>query len=315
VAGGPLPHRLTADAGFPKELLRLLETEVPRKVVFLSFLLVLAFPIPVNLVKCNARQRAQVTPQHSSVPSNAREFRTTRWSEVLLSAESQAPGSKEALADLCRLYWYPLYAYVRRRGYTLEDAQDLTQGFFLSLLNRKAIRQATPLRGKFRSFLLSSLQNYLCDQSDRERTLKRGRDIQFVPFDFQGGEERYQSEPADPLTPERIFDARWAMTVLGEVLRLLRTEYAALGKTSVIETLEPYLDPANSQRLPTYEEAGAKLQLSVGAVKSLIHRLRRRHHTLLRQEVSRTVTSPASVDEELRSLCDAFIAGEGHIAS
>jgi RNA polymerase sigma factor (sigma-70 family) len=257
---------------------------------------------------------AHVRPNDSSVTGNAREFRTTRWSEVLLSAESRAPGSKEALADLCRLYWYPLYAYIRRRGYTAEDAQDLTQGFFLSLLDRKALRQATPLRGKFRSFLLSSLQNYLSDQLDRERTLKRGRDIRFVHFDFEGGEGRYQSEPADPLTPEKIFDARWAMTLLAEVLRLLRTEYAVLGKTSIIETLEPYLDPANSRKLPTYEEAAVKLKLSVGAVKSLIHRLRRRHHTLLREEVSRTVTSPASVDEELRSLCDAFIAAEGHIA-
>lgn len=258
---------------------------------------------------------AHVRPDDSSVTGNAREFRTTRWSEVLLSAESQAPGSKQALADLCRLYWYPLYAYVRRRGYTPEDAQDLTQGFFLSLLDRKALRHATPLRGKFRSFLLGSLQNYLSDQLDRERTLKRGRDIRFVHFDFEDGEGRYQSEPADPLTPEKIFDARWAMTLLAEVLRLLRTEYAALGKTSIIETLEPYLDPANSRKLLTYEEAAAKLQLGVGAVKSLIHRLRRRHHTLLREEVSRTVTSPASVDEELRSLCDAFIAAEGHIAS
>ena len=258
---------------------------------------------------------AQVKPKDSSVTGDAREFRTTRWSEVLLSAESQAPGSKQALADLCRLYWYPLYAYVRRRGYTPEDAQDLTQGFFLSLLDRRALRQATPLRGKFRSFLLSSLKNYLSDQLDRERTLKRGRDIRFEHFDFESGEGRYQSELADPLTPEKIFDARWAMTLLAEVLRLLRTEYAALGKTSIIETLEPYLDPANSRKLPTYEEAAAKLQLSVGAVKSLIHRLRRRHHTILREEVSRTVTSPASVDEELRSLCDAFIAAEGHIAS
>jgi RNA polymerase sigma factor (sigma-70 family) len=258
---------------------------------------------------------AQVIPKDSSVTRNAREFRTTRWSEVLLSADSQAPGSKEALADLCRLYWYPLYAYTRRRGYTPEDAQDLTQGFFLSLLDRKAIRQATPLRGKFRSFLLSSLQNYLSDQLDRKRAVKRGRDIRFVPFDFEGGEERYQSEPVDLLTPEKIFDARWAMTLLGEVLRLLRTEYAAVGKTSIIETLEPYLDPANCQKLPSYEEAGAKLQLSVGAVKSLVHRLRRRHHALLREEVSRTVTSPASVDEELRSLCDAFISAEGRVDS
>jgi RNA polymerase sigma factor (sigma-70 family) len=256
-----------------------------------------------------------VRPKDSSATVNAREFRTTRWSEVLLSAASQAPGSKEALADLCRLYWYPLYADIRRRGYSPEDAQDLTQGFFLSLFDRKALRQATPLRGKFRSFLLSSLQNYLSDQWDRKQTLKRGRGINFVPFDFERGEERYQSEPIDPLTPDKIFDARWAMTLLEETLRLLKAEYATLGKSSIIETLEPYLDPANSQKLPTYEEAAAKLQASVGAVKSLIHRLRRRHNSLLREEVRRTVTDTGSVDDELRSLCHAFIAAEGHISA
>jgi RNA polymerase sigma factor (sigma-70 family) len=255
-----------------------------------------------------------VRPKDSSNAGNAREFRTTRWSEVLLSAESRAPGSKEALADLCSRYWYPLYAYTRRRGYSPEDAQDLTQGFFLSLFDRKALRQASPLRGKFRSFLLSSLQHYLSDQWDRTQTLKRGRNIHFVPFDLERGEERYQSEPVDPLTPEKIFDARWAMTLLEETLRLLRAEYATLGKTAIIETLEPYLDPVNSQRLLTYEEAAAKLQLTVGAVKSLIHRLRRRHSDLLREEVGRTLTDPATVDDELRALCRAFIAAEGRVS-
>jgi RNA polymerase sigma factor (sigma-70 family) len=274
-----------------------------------------SFQLIANLCKVGVFEtQPQVRPKDSSAIGNAREFRTTRWSEVLLSAESQAPGSKEALADLCRLYWYPLYAYIRRRGYSPEDAQDLTQGFFLSLFDRKALRQATPLRGKFRSFLLSSLQNYLSDQWDRKQTLKRGRGINFVPFDFERGEERYQSEPVDPLTPEKIFDARWAMTLIEETLRLLKAEYATLGKSSIIETLEPYLDPANSQKLPTYEEAAAKLQVRVGAVKSLIHRLRRRHNSLLREEVRRTVTGTASVDEELRSLCHAFIAAEGHIS-
>jgi RNA polymerase sigma factor (sigma-70 family) len=255
-----------------------------------------------------------VRPKDSSVTGNAREFRTTRWSEVLLSAESQALGSKEALADLCRLYWFPLYTYIRRRGYSQEDAQDLTQGFFLSLFDRKALRYATPLRGKFRSFLLSSLQNYLSDQWDRRQAVKRGRDINFVSFDFERGEERYQSEPVDPLTPEKIFDARWAMTLLAEAIRLLKAEYALLGKASIVETLEPYLDPANCQKLPTYEQAAAKLKLSVGAVKSLIHRLRRRHNSLLREEVRRTVTGSDSVDDELRSLCRAVIAAEGRVS-
>jgi DNA-directed RNA polymerase specialized sigma24 family protein len=191
----------------------------------------------MNFCKMRCWTNLQVRPKNTSVSANAREFRTTRWNDVLLSAKSQAPGSKEALADLCRLYWYPLYSYIRRRGYNPEDAQDLTQGFFLNLLHRKALLQATPLRGKFRSFLLASLQNYLSDQFDRERTLKRGRDVRFVPFDLETGEERYQSELTDDLTPEKIYDARWAMTLLSEALRLLRNEYAALGKTTTVEIL------------------------------------------------------------------------------
>ena len=255
-----------------------------------------------------------MTPKDTSGAGNAREFRTTRWSEVLLSAQSQAPGSKEALSALCRLYWYPLYAYVRRRGYTPEDAQDLTQGFFLSLLNRKALHRATPLRGKFRSFLLGSLQNYLADQFDREHAMKRGRDILFVPLDFEGGEERYQSELVDVLTPERIYDARWAMTLLSEALRLLRNEYGAAGKASTVETLEPFLDPANSQKLPTYEEAATKLELSVSAVKAQIHRLRKRYNALLREEVGRTVNDPNAIEDEIRALCEAFVTAEGRLS-
>lgn len=273
------------------------------------------FPIAVNGCKIINPTNSQVTPKDTSGAGNAREFRTTRWSEVLLSAQSQAPGSKEALADLCRLYWYPLYVYVRRRGYTPEDAQDLTQGFFLNLLNRKALLRATPLRGKFRSFLLASLQNYLSDQFDREHTLKRGRDVLFVPLDLEGGEERYQSDLVDALTPERIYDARWAMTLLSEALRLLRNEYAAAGKTTTVETLQPFLDPGNSQRLPTYEEAATKLQLTVAAVKALIHRLRKRYNALLREEVGRTVSDPTAISDEIRALCEAFVTAEGHLHS
>lgn len=139
---------------------------------------------------CRLRRKtgAQVKPDDSSVGNGAGRFQTTQWSAVLLSAQSQAPGSRAALSDLCKLYWYPLYAFVRRRGCSAEDAQDLTQGFFLSLLDRKALRQVTPLKGKFRSFLLASLQNYLSDQFDRGRSLKRGGNIEFVPLDFESGD-------------------------------------------------------------------------------------------------------------------------------
>jgi RNA polymerase sigma factor (sigma-70 family) len=254
-------------------------------------------------------------PHESRASDDAGRFRTTQWSVVLLSAQTQVPGSQTALADLCRLYWYPLYSFVRRRGYSAEDAQDLTQGFFLSLLERKSLRQVDPEKGKFRSFLLASLKNYLSDAFDRDKSIKRGGQIEFVALDFQGGEERYSEEHADFLTAEKIFDARWAMTLLDHAIGRLRQEYASQGKTAVIEMLQPFLDPSNSKRLPSYEQAAEKLQVSLGGVKTLIHRLRRRYSEILREEVTRTVTDPQAVDEEIHSLCEALIASEGRLGA
>jgi DNA-directed RNA polymerase specialized sigma24 family protein len=140
---------------------------------------------------------------------------------VLLSAQSQVPGFQAALSELYRIYWYPLYAYVRRRGHTPEEAQDLTQGFFLHLLEHKTLGRADPLKGKFRSFLLGSLQNYLSTEADRARCLKRGGKVEFVNLDVQDAEDRYRWEPVDALTPEKVFAARWAMAMLGEVINPL----------------------------------------------------------------------------------------------
>ncbi len=232
-------------------------------------------------------------PDDSSVGDGAGRFRTTQWSAVLLSAQSQAPGSRAALSDLCKLYWYPLYAFVRRRG---------------------ALRQVTPLKGKFRSFLLASLRNYLSDQFDRGQSLKRGGNIEFVPLDFESGDERYRSEPHEALTAEKIFDARWAMTLLDETLRRLGQEYVAQRKSRIFKTLKPFLGPAGSQKLPPYEEIAERLDLSVGGVKTLVHRLRKRYTELLREEVARTVTDPKEVDEEIHALCEALIAAEGRLS-
>ena len=245
--------------------------------------------------------------------ADAAEFRPTRWSVVLLSAQSNAPGSQAALAALCRLYWYPLYAFVRRRGYSPEDAQDLTQGFFLHLLDHKALAQVDPLKGKFRSFLLASIQNYLSKQVDRARCLKRGGKTEFVPLDAKNAEERYQLEAADQLTAEKIFDARWALTLLDEATSLLSAEFGSQGKTTILEALKPFLRPINSEAIPSYEQAAGRLGIGVGAVKMHIHRLRKRYTTLLRAEVARTVSDPGEIDEELSALCDALIAAEGRL--
>ena len=249
-----------------------------------------------------------------NLPGNyAGRFETTQWSAVLLSAQSQQPGSRAALADLCKLYWHPIYTFVRRRGYNPDDAQDLTQGFFLSLLDRKSLRQVDPAKGKFRSFLLASLRNYLSDEFDRKRSLKRGGKIEFVPLDYESGEERYVSTATDAVTAEKIFDARWARTLMEEALRRLKQEFANQRKPAVFQVLQPFIAPVSSQKLPSYEQVGEKLNVSLAGVKTLIHRLRKRYSELLREEVARTVTDPSQIDAEIHALCDALIAAEGHL--
>jgi RNA polymerase sigma factor (sigma-70 family) len=229
------------------------------------------------------------------------------------AAQSQAHGGQFALAELCRLYWYPLYIFARRRGYSPDDAQDLTQSFFLHVVEHRAFTGVDRLKGKFRSFLLASFQNHLSDQLDRSRRLKRGGDKEFVRLDAAEAEERYQLEPVEFLTAEKIFDARWAITVLGEALKRLSEEYATAGKTSTFETLKVFLDPNNSITPPSYEEVAKRIQITTGAVKTLIHRLRKRYTALLREEVGRTVSDPAEIDEEIHALCDALVASEGRL--
>jgi RNA polymerase sigma factor (sigma-70 family) len=251
-------------------------------------------------------------PDHSSPAENASHFHTTRWSVVLLSTQSQLPGSKDALAQLCRLYWSPLYAFVRRRGHNPEDAKDLVQGFFLHLLDHKVLAHVDPLKGKFRSFLLASIQNYLSKEGDRSRCLKRGGKMEFVPLDPENAEALYLLEPSNCLTAETIFDARWATTLLDEVMTRLGMEYAAQEKSATFQVLKPFLDPKNAQALPSYEVLASQLQVTLGAVKTLIHRLRKRYTYLLRQEVARTVCDPIEVDEEIHALCNALIAAGGY---
>ena len=233
---------------------------------------------------------------------------------MLLSAQSQAPGYKEALAELCNLYWYPLYGHIRRYGFSSHDAQDLTQGFFLDLLEHKALTRVDQQKGKFRSFLLASLRNFLSNEAHRARCLKRGGQVQFVYLDLKSAEDRYiREEPAEVLTPEKIFDARWAMALLGEARNRLRQEYIDKGKTATFEALKGSLDPVNPKSLPSYEEAADLLKVSVTAVKTLIHRLRKRNTALVREEILRTVSDPADVEAESRELCEALIAAEGQI--
>ena len=249
---------------------------------------------------------------HGPPAEGAGSFHTTRWTIVMRAAQSQAQGGQSALAELCRLYWYPLYILARRRGHSPDDAQDLTQGFFLHVVEHRALTGVDRLKGKFRSFLLASFQNHLSDQVDRARRLKRGGDKDFVQLDAEA-EERYRLEPVEFLTAEKMFDARWAMTVLGEALKQLRQEYATAGKASTFEALKAFLDPNNSIAPPSYGEVANQLQVTTGGVKTLIHRLRKRYTALLREEVGRTVSDPAEIDEEIHALCEALIATEGRL--
>jgi RNA polymerase sigma factor (sigma-70 family) len=255
----------------------------------------------------------QVKDNHSSPAGGLNRFQTTRWSIVLVSAQSQAPGYKEALGDLCKLYWYPLYAFVRHRGYSSEDAQDLVQGFFLHLIEYKTLRRVDRSKGKFRSFLLASLQNFLANEADRARCLKRGGKAEFVCIDFEEAEERYGFEPVEQLTPEKIFDARWAMALLGKAINRLGGEYNAQGKESTFQALRAFLDPINTKGLPPYEEVAAQLEVSVGSLKTQIHRLRKRYAAIIREEITRTVSDPADVETETHELCEALIAAEGWV--
>lgn len=251
----------------------------------------------------------------SSAGFGAAQFRTTCWSVVLLSAQSQACDAVVAREELCRSYWYPLYAFIRRRGKTPEDAKDLTQGFFLSLFERKALGEVTPLKGKFRSFLLAALKNYLLVEFHRQHAIKRGGDFEFVPLDFESGDDRYTDEPADALTPEKVFDARWAMSLLDLTMAQLRAEYDFRGKIETFEALRQFLEFGSREALPTYDSVAGQLRIGQGAVKTLIHRLRKRHGQILREEVGRTVTDPEEIDDEIRALCNAFVAAEAIVGS
>jgi hypothetical protein len=232
---------------------------------------------------------------------------------VVLSAQSQVPGFQAALDEPYTVSQYPLYAYMRRRGHTPEEAHDLTRGFFLHLLERKTLGRAHPPKGKFRSLFLGSLQNYLSTEAERACCLKRGGGVEFIRLDLQDAENRYRLEPVDAVTPEKVFSVRWAVALLAEAMKRLRVAYTTPKKAATLEALKAFLDVGNSKAPPSYEEAAATLQVSVGSVKTLIHRLRKEYATLVREEIERTVPDSSDIDAEIHDLCEALAAAEGWI--
>ena len=231
-----------------------------------------------------------------------------------LEHSAMVESGETAFAELCKLYWYPLYFLARRRGRSPHDAQDLTQGFFLHLLKNRALTHVDQLKGKFRCFLLASFQNYLSTEAHRAYSVKRGGNCEFVFLDLETAESCYQLEPANDLTAQKIFDARCAVTLLGEAMTRLREQYEAQGRTSIFETLKAFVNPSRSQEPLSYEHAANSLGVSLGAVKTLIHRLRKWCFAILREEVARTVSDPAEIDGEIHDLCDALIAAEGRLS-
>jgi len=248
-----------------------------------------------------------VSIEHSKRESRSpatRRFATTRWSVVLAARRSGSLHSREALATLCKAYWYPLYAYVRRQGYQADEAQDLTQEFFATLLEKKFLKAADRELGKFRSFLLASIKHFLSNDRDRARSKKRGGGKLPISLDFEAAEGRFCREPTHDRTPERLFERRWALTLLDEVLARLRDEFVAAGKLRLFDRIKEYL--TGDSGLASYAVVAAELEMSEGAVKVAVHRVRRRYRELLRDQIAQTIADPAEIDDEIRDLFAAL---------
>jgi RNA polymerase sigma factor (sigma-70 family) len=231
-------------------------------------------------------------------------FATTHWSLVLAAGKGASPEAEDALAALCQTYWYPLYAYVRRHGHQPDDAQDLTQAFFARLLEKHYLQSADPERGRFRSFLLTAFKRFLSKERDRERTKRRGGGMKLLALDFEAGERRYKLEPSHEVTAEKIYEQRWALTLLDRVFARLRDEFDQAGKRKEFDCFKVYL--SGEAGTPSYQEIAADLVMTEGAVKVAVHRLRRRYRDLVREEIAQTVTCPEEVNEELRHLFAAL---------
>ena len=240
----------------------------------------------------------------SKVGGGRSRLATTRWTLILRAAHESGQESDAALASLCELYWYPVYAFVRRKGYESDAARDLTQAFFTRLLEREFLATADRERGRFRAFLLTAVQHFLANEYDRERAQKRGGGRQFVPLDFDTGEERYCGEPQ--LTPEALYERRWALTLLNDAMRDLRSDAERGGWRQQLAALEPVL-AGNEQ--PLREIAGC-LGMSEGALRVALHRLRRRFADCIRRRIADTVASSGDIDGEIAYLMKAVGRGD-----
>lgn len=239
-------------------------------------------------------------------PDNAgpERFSATHWSVVLAAGQVASPQAEAALARLCQTYWYPLYAFIRREGHDPHEAQDLTQDFFARFLEKNYLSNVDPRKGKFRSFLLASLKHFLANEWDRRQAAKRGGGHAHIPLDELTAENLYRLEPTHDYSAERVFERRWALTLLEQTLNRLREELASAGKSALFDALKVYL--TGEKAVVSQAEVAARLRMSEGAVKVAVHRLRQRYRDLIRDEIAQTVAGPAEIEEELRHLVEAL---------
>jgi RNA polymerase sigma-70 factor (ECF subfamily) len=243
-------------------------------------------------------------PNDRPQPGNEGRFATTRWTLVLAAGRGKSKESDEALAALCEAYWYPLFAFARRLGHSPEESQDLTQEFFARLLEKNYLGAADPERGRFRSFLLAAFKHFLAKERERAHAQKRGGGRPTLPLDFEAGERRYSLEPAHEVTAEHLYEQRWALAVLDQVLARLRDEFGRAGKADLFERLKGHL--AGAEADPSCREAAAELGTTEGAFKMAVHRLRHRFREVLLAEIAQTVAGADDVEEELRHLFAAL---------
>jgi RNA polymerase sigma-70 factor (ECF subfamily) len=236
----------------------------------------------------------------NSASGNDHQFAATRWSVVLVAGRRSSPDSRRALESLCEAYWYPLYAYVRRRVNDVNDAQDLTQAFFAELLAKNYVGSATAERGRFRAFLLTSLKHFLSKEWEKAKAQKRGSGKAPIPLDFESADSQYRVEPACSLTAEQIYDREWAVALLGRILQRLEEESVQAGKPKQFEELKGFL--IGDHGGGTYSEVATRLGMTEAAVKMAAHRMRRRYRELLREEIAETVTGPEEVEDEIFKL-------------
>ena len=239
-----------------------------------------------------------------STPHGDGRFATTHWSVVRAAGRPDSVHYRQALETLCQTYWFPLYAYLRRHGNNAHRAEEYTQAFFTRLLERQSVRLADPKRGKFRSFLLASLKHFLSDRRGHDQAKKRGGGRKILSLDFENAETQYTLEPAERLSPEKLFERSWALTILETTMARLQSEATSEKKKKLFEHLKVYLT-AKKSSVPC-SEAGEKLGMTEGAVRVAVHRLRRRYRELLRHEIAQTVSSEEEIDQEIRDLFTAL---------